>query len=127
MIKVKPVVDGDCVGEAIVINDYISFFGEVDPRTGVHKPTGKSFSGKILIFRGGRGSTVGSYIIYGLKKYGKNPKCLIVAKAEPIIVAGAVLADIPLLVVENYDQLIKIVRDGVIVRHSRGEDFVQIE
>ena len=98
-VKVKPIVDGDCIGEAVVIDNYISFFGEVDPVKGVHRPTGKSIAGKVLVFRGGRGSTVGSYIIYGLKKHMVCPKCMVVAEAEPIIVVGAVLTDTPLLVV----------------------------
>ncbi|MCE4619574.1 MAG: DUF126 domain-containing protein, partial [Desulfurococcales archaeon] len=45
-----------------------------------------------------RGSTVGSYTIYGLKYYGKAPTAIIVENdADPILVAGAVLAGIPLV------------------------------
>ncbi len=122
-VKVKPIVDGDCIGEAVVIDNYISFFGEVDPVKGVHRPTGKSIAGKVLVFRGGRGSTVGSYIIYSLKKHMVCPKCMVVAEAEPIIVVGAVLTDTPLLVVlGDFDLFIKNIHDGVTIKYYRGGD-----
>jgi len=127
IFKVKPVNDGDCIGRAIIIDNYISFYGEVDPLRGIHKPTGKSIAGKVLVFRGGRGSTVGSYVIYGLKKYSVHPTCMIVEKAEPIIVAGAVLADIPLLKVEDYELFIKSIADNMLIKHYRGEDVIHVE
>ena len=123
--RVKPIVDGDCIGEVVVIDDWISFFGEVDPRRGVYVVDGKELSGKIMVFRGGRGSTVGSYVIYALKKYGKNPICMIVAEAEPIIIVGAVLANIPLLVVENYYDLLSCVKADGKVYYRRGSGVLR--
>jgi len=127
IFRVKPLVDGVCVGEAVVIDSYISFYGEVDPATGVHKLTGKIIAGKVLVFKGGRGSTVGSYIIYGLKKSGKNPICMIVEKAEPIIITGAVLAEIPLLQLEDYSEFAKTVVDGALIKHYKGDSVVRVE
>lgn len=120
-VRVKPVIDGICRGKAVVINDYISFFGEIDPVKGIHKPTGKSIAGKIMVFRGGRGSTVGSYIIYGLAKHQVIPKCMVVARAEPIIVAGSVMANIPLLVVlDDFNLFIQDIRDDMYMEYKRG-------
>jgi len=126
-INVKPLIDGDFKGEAVIIDNYISFYGEVDPVNGVHKPSGKSIAGKVLVFKGGRGSTVGSYVIYALKKNGRNPCALIVEKAEPIIVTGAVLADIPLMIlIDRLEDVITRIRDNVVLIHKRGENIVWI-
>lgn len=125
--RVKPIVDGDCYGKVVLINDYISFFGEVDPYNGVYKASGERIGGRILVFRGGRGSTVGSYIIYALKKYGNAPQCMFVEKAEPIIITGAVLADIPLFIIIDYMDFIKKIGVESIVRHERGVDYLVVE
>ncbi|MCD6301289.1 MAG: DUF126 domain-containing protein [Staphylothermus sp.] len=125
----KIIVDGDCEAQPFLIDRYISFFGEVDPVKGIVKPENTYIGDKAVIFRGSRGSTVGSYIIYALKYYGHKPSCFIVKEAEPILIAGCVLADIPLFVVENYDYLTQIVssiKSGVI-KHDGGGKYIEIE
>jgi len=97
--KARSLVEGNVCGEAIVV-DSLSFFGEVDPEKGVLRD-GRSIAGKILVIGRVRGSTVGAYVIYGLRYYGRAPKAIVVrGDADPIVVAGAVLARIPL-----YDRL----------------------
>lgn len=80
----------------------ISFFGQVDRSTGVicdekHPLYGESVSGKVLILPRGKGSTVGSYVLYGLAKRGKAPSAIICLEAEPIIAVGAIMAGIPMV------------------------------
>jgi len=123
---VKPIVDGDCIGEAVVIDDWISFFGEIDPNRGIHVVSGKEIVDKVLVFRGGRGSTVGSYIIYALKKNNLHPRCMIVGYAEPIIIVGAVLADIPLLIVDDFEDFISSIKDGVSIYYRRGYGYLVV-
>lgn len=60
-------------GEVIVSRKPLSFLGGVDPETGtITDPEsdikGESITGKILVFPKGKGSTVGSYILYALSK-----------------------------------------------------------
>lgn len=128
-IPVKTIIDGDCCGELVVINERISFYGEVDPVKGIHKPSGKVIVNKILFFPGTRGSTVGSYIIYGLKKNNTAPQCIIVEKAEPILVAGCVISNIPLFTLMDYsfNDIVLLVRDGLKTIHYRGEYWFVIE
>ncbi|NPA99171.1 MAG: DUF126 domain-containing protein [Crenarchaeota archaeon] len=125
----KIIVDGYCRAEAVVIDHKISFFGEVNPRTG--KTTEDIYiGGKALIFPGTRGSTVGTYIIYGLKYYGHEPACMIVYEAEPILIAGAILADIPLFLVKReYKELVKHVKnkEQSIILHERGREVLIVE
>lgn len=111
--KLRAIVPGDAEGEAVVVES-ISFYGDVDADRGLLFD-GRSVSGKILVARRSRGSTVGSYVIYALKANGVSPKAIIMGESEPIVIAGAVLAGIPL-----YDKapesLFEAVRDGAFVR-----------
>ncbi|MEI8003168.1 MAG: DUF126 domain-containing protein, partial [Methanothrix sp.] len=68
-IKCHKVACGCASGPALVTRDAISFLGNVDARTGMvvdpaHELFGQCIAGKVLIFPGGKGSTVGSYVIY---------------------------------------------------------------
>jgi predicted aconitase with swiveling domain len=47
------------------------------------------------VFPCGKGSTVGSYVIYGLKKNGVAPKGIINKETETIVATGVILAGIP--------------------------------
>lgn len=106
IINVKTVVPGLCRGKLLVVDRYISFFGEVDPNSGCLKEEAVCLPSVVLAFRGTRGSTVAPYIIYALKKNGKNPVCMIVKDVEPMLVTGCVIADIPLYQVLEYEKLV---------------------
>ena len=91
---------GLAAGKALVTSMGISFFGGVDPETGVvvergHELEGLCIAGKILAFPTGKGSTVGSYTLYRLKKAGKAPLAIVNAECEPITTVGCIIADIP--------------------------------
>jgi len=93
---------GRAQGEALVTSQPISFLGSIDPATGIvvekgHELEGKSVKGKVLVFPGGKGSTVGSYVIYQLKKNNAAPCAMINVKAEPIVAVGAIISGIPLV------------------------------
>ena len=101
-LKGRKIVGGKAEGELIVSQKPLSFLGGVDPETGIVTDAesdirGKSIAGKILAFPRGKGSTVGSYIIYALKKNGKAPKAIIVGEAETIVATGAIIAGIPMI------------------------------
>jgi len=97
-LKGRKIVGGKAEGELIVSQKPLSFLGGVDPETGIVTDAesdirGESIAGKILAFPRGKGSTVGSYVIYALKKNGKAPKAIIVGEAETIIRDRQHLAD----------------------------------
>ena len=69
----RKIYKGIAEAEAIVTKDGISFYGGVDPDTGIvvevgHDLEGQSITGKALVFPTGKGSTVGSYTMYRMKK-----------------------------------------------------------
>lgn len=99
-MKGRVINPGIAEGEAIVSSEPIGFYGGIDPKTGIviekgHELEGKSVKDKILIFPCGKGSTVGSYVIYGLKMNGVAPKAIINHEVETIVATGVILADIP--------------------------------
>lgn len=102
ILKAHIVSRGRAEGSALVTSQPISFLGSVDPRTGVviekgHELAGKSIKGRVLVFPSGKGSTVGSYVIYQLKKNGAAPAAMINIKTEPIVAVGAIISGIPLV------------------------------
>lgn len=101
-LKVKGIGHGRADGEVIVSALPISFLGGVDPSQGrivdaTSDIKGKSFAGKILAFPHGKGSTVGSYVIFQLKKSGTAPLAILNHRSEAIVATGAILAGIPML------------------------------
>ncbi len=97
------IISPGCVeGEAIVSQEPIGFYGGVDAKSGIvidsgHELEGKSVTNKILVFPCGKGSTVGSYVIYGLKKNGVAPLAIVNEETETIVATGVILAGIPCL------------------------------
>lgn len=96
----RKIYPGYAEGEALVTSANISFYGGVDPDTGIviekgHEIEGQSIAGKVLVFPTGKGSTVGSYTLYRLKKNGKAPAAIINAACETITAVGCIIAEIP--------------------------------
>jgi predicted aconitase with swiveling domain len=96
----RTIYKGQAQGQALVTRMGISFFGGVDPETGMvvekgHELEGQSVKGKILVFPTGKGSTVGSYTLYRLKKSGAGPAGIINAECETITAVGCIIAEIP--------------------------------
>jgi len=96
----RSIAKGTASAPSISTDTPISFLGMVDPKTGViidktHPLYGQSIADKVLIFPGGKGSTVGSYVIYALKHNGVAPAAFIVRDCETIVAVGAIIAKIP--------------------------------
>ena len=128
-INCHRVASGCACGPALVTRDFISFLGNVNPETGIvvdpdHELYGRCISGKILIFPGGKGSTVGSYVIYQLKKRGLAPAAMINIRSEPIVAVGAIISGIPL--VDRVPDGILVLKNGVLVTVDADRELVQI-
>jgi predicted aconitase with swiveling domain len=99
-LKGRIIYKGKAEGEALVTSMPISFYGGVDPDTGTiiekgHELQGQSIKGKVLVFPQGKGSTVGSYTLYRLKKNGTAPAAMINRETETIVAVGAIISEIP--------------------------------
>jgi predicted aconitase with swiveling domain len=96
----RSIFQGSARGEALVTSQAISFFGGIDPDTGIiveggHALEGERISGKVLVFPTGKGSTVGSYTLYRLKHNGLAPLAILNAECETITAVGCIIAEIP--------------------------------
>ena len=99
-LKGRIVSKGTAQEEALATSQPISFYGGVDPNTGEviekgHELQGKSVKGKILVFPTGKGSTVGSYTLYRLKKNSAAPAGIINQECETVVAVGAIISEIP--------------------------------
>jgi predicted aconitase with swiveling domain len=99
-LKGRIISKGKAQEKALVTSQPISFYGGVDPNTGEiiekgHELQGKSVKGKILVFPNGKGSTVGSYTLYRMKKNGAAPAGIINKECETVVAVGAIISEIP--------------------------------
>ena len=123
----RQISGGTGTGKALVLESDLSFLGGVDPRTGRIKDraTGafnRTVRNRVLVFPKGKGSTVGSYVIYGLSANGKAPAAIVNAQTETIVATGAILARIPL--VDQVDISAISTGDRVTVDGDGGEVVV---
>ena len=96
----RAIFEGRAEGEALVSSSPMSFYGGVDPESGEvvergHELQGKTVKGKVLVFPNGKGSTVGSYVLYRLAKNGAAPLAIVNSKCETIVAVGAIISEIP--------------------------------
>lgn len=99
-IEGRGVTEGKAEGEVLLSSEPIGFYGAVDIDTGEfieegHELEGENISGKVLVFPRGKGSTVGSYVLYGLAKNDKAPAAIVNEETETIVATGCILGEIP--------------------------------
>ena len=109
-MKGRIILKGTAEGEVLVSTEPISFYGGVDPDTGEvtdkgHPLEGQSIKGKVLVLPTGKGSTVGSYTIYRLKKNGTAPAAMVLKECDTVIAVGVIISEIPTVDQIEIDQL----------------------
>lgn len=130
IFKGRTVCKGIAEGAALVSKTPLSFYGGIDPYTGRiieknHELLGQVVKDKILIFPYGKGSTVGSYVLYQMVKNKTAPKAIINIETEPIIAAGCILGGIPL--VDGFsDQSILNIKNGDKVRVDADSGIIEL-
>jgi hypothetical protein len=126
-MKGRTISPGKARGTALVSTEPIGFYGGIDIKTGVvieknHPLEGQSVKNRILVFPCGKGSTVGSYVIYGLKKNQVAPSGIVNEETETIVATGVILAGIPCV-----DQIdIKKIQTGDTVDLDADNGMVEI-
>ena len=138
-LRGRTLVKGFAQGEALVTHQPISFLGGIDPDTGLivekeHELRGSCITNKIFVFPYGKGSTVGTYVMFSMAKKGTKPAGIINRKTEPIIAAGCILGEIPLMddfekdpieAISNGDHVIMDdVQQQIVIRRSKPTSIV---
>jgi len=131
ILKGRKISKGVAEGRALVTKSAISFLGGIDPKTGIvvepnHELYGCSIVGRVLVFPMGKGSTVGSYVLYQLKKNGLAPAAIVNKYSEAIVAVGAIISDIPLVDCLEEDPTVSI-KTGDKVRVNGTEGYVEVE
>lgn len=130
IIKCRKISKGIAKGEVIITRESLSFLGGVDPDEGIvvdakHELHGIKIAGKVLVMPSGKGSTVGSYVIYQMAKNKTAPVAIVAVEAEPIIATGAIMAGIP-MVDQPEDDILNLLRDGDLVEINADSGILKI-
>ena len=125
----RGIAKGNGSGPLLVGPDPISFLSGVDPKTGIviekgHPLEGKNITGTVLAFEYGKGSTVGSYVLYALSRSNHAPAAIINAEAETIIAVGAIMGKIPM--VDRIGIPLRDLPSGTIVTVNGDKGTVEI-
>lgn len=94
---VRVLVPGEAEGELLFLEEPLSFWGGLDPATGLiidahHPQHGVPVTGRILSLPGGRGSSSSSTVLAEALRLGTGPAGLILERVDPILVTGALVA-----------------------------------
>jgi len=119
ILKGRSIYKGKVEGDVLKLQGALSFLGGVEASTGeVKVEDGGNVAGKVLVFPRGKGSTVGSFVMYDLKAHGKSPLAIVNSSAETIVATGAVISSIPM--VDGID--VSLIRNGdrIIVDADEG-------
>lgn len=114
----RTLVEGSAVGAVLRLDEPLSFWGGLDPTTGMvidthHPQQGETVAGSILVMPYGRGSSSSSQVLTEALRLGKGPAAIVLGEADQIVTIGALVAHLmydircPVLVVggSTYDRL----------------------
>lgn len=123
MINGRSISGGKAKGIVLKFDEGFSFLGGVDASTGDLRVREGNIAGKVFAFPKGKGSTVGSFVMYDLMVHGKAPAAVINTSAETIVTTGAVISSIPMIDSIPMD----ILKDGDVVTVDGDTGSLEIE
>ena len=129
-LKGRSVVEGVAEGEAFVTSQTISGFGGIDPMTGKiterrHEKVGQSFAGKVLVFRGAKGSSGWASNFQTARLAGAGPVAVIFNELTTKMALGAVVMRVPAMTDLDQDPL-EVIQDGDWVKVDSDNGTVEI-
>jgi predicted aconitase with swiveling domain len=93
----RVLIDGEAVGELFVLQRPLSFWGGVDPETGLitdraHPQHGRSLTGRVVAMPHGRGSSSSSAVLAETLRRGAGPAAIVLGEPDQIVVTGVLVA-----------------------------------
>jgi hypothetical protein len=130
VIRVKRAFGPAVEGEAVVSEEGFSPRYDLDRWSGVitkpgHKLEGINIRGKILFFPTAKGGIAAGWAFYDIKAKGIAPKALIFGVTNPVMVQGAVFANLTITEGWSHDPR-KCIRTGDIVRVDPGMKTIRL-
>ncbi len=112
-VAARPQTRGEACAAPVLLTRPVSFWGGVGPTGDVidrhHPDVGTALAGRVLVMRGGRGSSSAASVLAELIRVGAAPVAVVLAEPDPIIALGAIVADelyglaVPVVTVELDD------------------------
>ena len=125
IVNGRTISSGKARGEVVMLEEPLSFLGGVDGSTGeLRVGRGGNVAGKVLVFPKGKGSTVGSFVMYDLMVHGVAPAAVVNESAETIVATGAVISSIPMV---DSVPTVYMFQDGDMVTVDADAGTVDIE
>lgn len=120
----RPLLAGVAAGPALVLREPLSFWGGVDPASGLiidahHSAHGRRVTQRVLVLPHGRGSSSSSTVLAECLAAGTGPSAILLGEADGILLLGSLiaaelgLAQCPVVVLGDAWQR---VRDGDLVQ-----------
>lgn len=130
-MNTRVLVQGSARGEAVLLEQPLSFWGGVDPGTGTvidrrHPQAGVRLGGRVLVMPFGRGSSSSSTVLAEAIRLGTAPAAIVLMEPDPILALGAMVAQelygrsLPIVVVPPDDY--RRIRSGDTVTVDAGQD-----
>ena len=96
ILKCRSLVAGHGHGKILATQQNISFWGGVDPATGMiidprHELFDQSITAKVLAFPYGKGSAAAPLVLLELAKQATAPAAIINIETDPLLVAGPII------------------------------------
>ena len=122
----RALVEGSCSGPALVLDEPLSLWGGLDPKTGEiidrrHPQSGELVAGRVLVMPRGRGSSSASSVLLEAVRLETAPVGIVLGAADGILVLGAAVAEelyersLPVVVLaEDYASFAEASRDVVV-------------
>ena len=125
----RQIAAGKVRGEVLTCTDQILFY-HTDPKTGVvtevgHALEGVSVKDKILVFPGGKGSSVVMDGLYKLELNGAAPLGFIVREPDTVLVSTAIIMEIP-MVDRVEDEFYNAVKTGDQIEINADEETITL-
>ncbi len=130
ILQGRKVAGGCAEGEAIVTSETLSGWGGVDPASGTiiesrHELKGQSFKGKVLVFRGAKGSSGWSIVFHRARLLNGIPKAVIFNQMTSKVALGTVVMHIPAVTDLDQDPL-DVIESGDWVKVDGDTGIVEI-
>jgi predicted aconitase with swiveling domain len=135
MILAISLARGEAEGAPLKLDEPLSFWGGLDPATGLvidrwHAQVGASVAGRVLLMPGGRGSSSGSAALAEAIRLGNGPAAILLTRRDAIVIVGALVAaelygaSCPVALVEGFEPLARAELIRVRAEAARAEIWV---
>ncbi len=130
IIRGRGIVSGVAEAQALVTRETISGWGGVNPMKGEiietrHELVGQSFAGKVLLFRGAKGSSGWSAIFHFSRLAGVAPAAMLFVDMTAKAALGAVVTHAPTVTDFDIDPF-SVIETGDRVRVDGGKGVVEV-